>query len=310
MKRTLLSAVLLGAIVLACSSALLAKSNYWVQVTFLKGDVTARIGADQSRENLRLGMILHQGDKILVPEGAMVSMLMSDGSILVLRPGPEFVLEPQKKAKGPSLQKVAENLSATLLDNEGNNPMLKHLTGLRATETNLVVAPNRTKVRAGHVTLIWNARPGTTRYAITVMGPGETMFEAFSGECRLDLPAQKMAPSATYYWEVRDAEAKDTIVPLGSGSFSTVAKASEDKVGALEASIRAEIQSAADLDPSTPYFLLYQIYRQHGLSLDALLSLEKMISAAPQDASLQRWRSELCQEMELQNSDIPKLILY
>jgi len=281
-----------------------AADEFWAQATFVKGNVGVKPAAGAEIPALSLGTVLHKGDRVAAAEGSSASFLLNDGSILVVRGGNEAVLGNGSKAGGPKLEAVAKNLSKTLLSREGNNPMLKHLGGLRGASRNLALAPSRTKVRSGGVQLVWLRNPGSKRYQVTVMGPADTLFESTVAGTSFDLPAEKVTGAGTYYWEIRDADLKDSMSSLGSGSFVKLDKGAEDEIRTIEERISTAFPAGAANDDSTPLFLSYQIYREHGLNLDALRTLQKMITLHPDDAELLRWRKEMCKDLGLEEQDL------
>lgn len=207
---------------------------------------------------------------------------------------------------GPTLKAVASNLSKSLMAREGDNPMLKHLGGLRGAERNLALAPCRTKVRRESLRLIWVAKPGVATYAVTLMGPDDSLAEFSTAQPHVDVPAEKLGGGGVYYWEVRDAASRDSLSVLGSGTFTTLEKKAEEDLRALEASIREAYPERGE--DTTPQFLSLQIYRERGLNLDALRLLNSMVSTAPEDTDLVRLRRELCEEMGVSEADAAKLL--
>ncbi len=295
-------------VVLLCGAGLAARAAepFWAQVTFVKGTAIFVPAGGGGPQPLKRGAVLHRGDKVQAAEGGQASFLLSDGSVVVVRSGSEQLLGSAKPGEGPTLTAVAKNLSQALLAREGDNPMLKHLGGLRGGERNLAVGPCQTKVAAADVALVWAARPGVVRYAVTVMGPGDDLYEQTVQGTRLELPAGRLAKGATYYWEVRDAAAADTFTALGSGSFTTLDAKAESRVKSLLEGIGKAFPGPGDDD--TPLFLSYQIYRENGMSLDALATVGAMLKRSPEDAELRRWQQDLCKDMGVDERDAPLLL--
>jgi hypothetical protein len=245
---------------------------------------------------------------VTVEEGGSASFLLNDGSILVARPGHPVVLGAAARKEGPALLDVAKNLSQTLLARQGDNPMLKHLSGLRGEGRNIALAPTRTKVKIEKLGFVWLPQPPVTRFLFTLMGPDGKLYETTVAGTRTEVGADKLVPNATYYWEVRDASLPDSLFALGSGSFGTLDRRVEEKVRALEASIAGATAQMENGDNSTASFLAYQIYRENGLNRDALQTLESLIRDHPENDELVRWRKDLCREMETDPADIPALL--
>jgi hypothetical protein len=283
-----------------------ASDTFWAQVTFVRGTVSCVPQGSETSQDLRRGEVLHSGDTVRAGEGSQASLLLSDGSIVVVRPGKELVLGPAERASRPSLQVVAGNLSRTLLSREGDNPMLKHLGGLRASDSNIALAPCRTKVRAP-VRMVWLPWPGVSRYSVTVMGPQDVVFEGVCEGTSLDLPDAALDADTTYYWEVRDAVSDDTYTALGSGSFATLPLEVAESVRALEKALDAAFSEGDPETDSTPLFLAYQIYLENGLNLRALEILERLRARDPGDPALERWRQALCAEMGLEPDHVGQL---
>ncbi len=290
------------------STAARAADPFWAQATFVRGTVTSKPAGAPEGAKVALGAVLHKGDLVTAGEASSASFLLNDGSLLVVRAGNSVKLGEKGGEGGPTLAAVATNLSKTLLSREGNNPMLKHLGGLRGAGRNIVLAPNRTKVRSGSVRLLWLPHAGTKNFLVTVMGPGDSLFETKVSGTEFDLPAEKVAITGSYYWEVRDADSKDSMSSLGSGNFSTLDRQSIAEVSGMEAKISQAFPAASPGEDSTGLFLSYQIYREHGLALDALRTLEKMISLRPDDQELLRWRKEMTRDLGIDERDIASVL--
>jgi hypothetical protein len=275
--------------------------SFWAQATFVKGEVKVKPSGSNGTADLKLGAVLHKGDTVITSEGARASFLLSDGSIKVLQEKSTLVLSPKAESSSASLKAVADNLSKSLLSREGNNPMLKHLGGLRGGEKNIVLGPNKTRMAIGAVRLHWLSATGTTKYAVTLMGPGDLMFEQVTDKTYLDIPAEKLLPATTYYWEIRNAADKDSLNALGSGSFVTLEKKEADDVKALEGKLRSAVQESK-ADPAIQ-FLLYQVYREHGMNYDALLMLESILADDKGNTEVLRLRNDLCRELGVDERD-------
>jgi|GEM_PF-4762756 len=289
------------------SAATSAAEPFWAEATFVNGGVTYVAKGEKAEQSLKRGAVLHKGDFVKAAQSSQASFLLSSGGILVVRAGTEVVLGETKGAQeSASLQAVAKNLSKTLLSREGDNPMLKHLGGLRGGERNIALAPCRTKVRLP-VELVWFPKAGVSKYAVSLMGPDGSVFESTVAATRMQVPPDKLAPGATFFWEVRDAASKDTFTPLGSGSFTTLDVKSEGEVRSLEKGVDSALLKPSGPDDTTALFLSYQIYRENGLGLEALAALHKMTARSPDDQELQRWRRDLCTEMGLEEQDVPAI---
>lgn len=302
--RPIASAVLAAALGLALTAPASAKDAFWAQVTYLKGTASVIPAGSPDPQPLKRGAVLHRGDTVRAAESSQVSLLLSDGGILVVRALSEVVLG-RVMPPGPTLKAVASNLSKTLMAREGDNPMLKHLGGLRGSERNLAIAPCRTKVRRENLRLIWVAKPGVATYAVTLMGPDDILTEFSTAQTQVAVPAEKLNGGGVYYWEVRDAASRDSLSVLGSGTFTTLEKKAEDDLRALEASLHAAYPERGE--DTTPQFLSLQIYRERGLNLDALRLLNSMAATAPGDPDLLRLRREICEEMGIPEADAAKL---
>ena len=308
MKEIRLSTLISIAIMLSVLAALpLAAAAFWGQVTFVKGAVTVVKSSGGQALPVKRGDILHGGDRVKSGENSKASLLLSDGSILVVPASSEVVLGQSPKSQSPQLQVVAKNLSKTLLSREGDNPMLKHLGGLRGEERNIALAPCKTKVKVGPTRLVWLPKVGVSKYAVTLMGPDDSLFESTVQGTDLLVPAEKLVPGVTYYWEVRDAALKDSITALGSGTFTTLEKKAEEEVSKLEKSISDAFPSGSAGADSTPLFLYYQVYIEKGMNLDALLRLDKISSIDPEDAEVKRWKRDLCKEMGIDEGSLPSI---
>jgi len=306
MRRLVLSAAVAALLLLGLSVS--AAEPFWAQATFVKGLPTVRAGGTGEPQPLRRGAVLHRGDKVQVPEGAQASFLLSGGGVLVARGGTEQVLGEAAVEAAPALTTVARNLSKTLLSREGDNPMLKHLGGLRGSERNLALAPVRTRVRGGGTTLQWVASPGVKRYAVTLMGPADTLFEEKTAETSLAVPASQLTPGETYYWEVRDAASTDDFSTLGSGSFTVLDARAESKVKGLLADLDRSFPTAVAQEDDTPLFLTYQIYRENGLNAEALKTLILLERRDPGDGEIQRWKKDLMRDLGLADGDDLRLL--
>ena len=294
MRRALLFPFLA---VLSIAGLAAAAESYWAQATFVRGSVTVTSGGAASP--LALGAVLHRGDKVAAAAGASATFLQPDGSLVVVRSGKEVELGGSAKGEDrPALGAVAANLSKSLLSREGNNPMLKHLGGLRGSGRNAALWPNRTKVRVGSpVTFAWNAVPGVRRYVVTLMGPDDSIVENTVTVPKFELAAGKLAAGETYFWEVRDADSPEAITALGSGTFTALDKAAEAEVARLEQGIGTAFPASGD--DATPVFLRYQLYREHGLAFDAMKALSKLSAGDPQNGEISRWRTQLATELGL-----------
>ncbi len=298
--------VVMVATVVVAGGGPAAADEGWAQATFVRGEAVAVPAAGGAEQPIHLGAVLHQGDRVRVAAGGQASFLLASGRVVVVRGGNEAVLGADAAVSGPSLSEVAVNLSRTLLAREGDNPMLKHLGGLRSAGRALALVPNRTRVRAGAVRLVWTPAPGVASYAVAVMGPQASVFETTVAATRLDLPAEVVQPGATFFWEVRDAASADSFTALGSAGFTTLDRAAEDQVEALEASVAAGFADGGE--DSSPLFLRYQVLRQHGLGLEALEALEELRRQSAATAEVSRWRADLLEEMGLEDGDAAVLL--
>jgi len=306
--RTQILAVAVACLILSAANAAQAAEPFWAQATFIKGEISFVPAGEDEAGSLERGQVLHQGDTVAVPEGARASFLLNDGGILVLKSSTETVLGPKVEAGEPSLKTVASNLSKTLLSREGDNPMLKHLGGLRGGYRNAALAPCRTKVLGDGVRLIWMKNTGTKKYIVTLMGPGDDLKEKTITETYWDVSSADLAPGEMYYWEVRDAASPDSFSTLGSGSFTVLEDKAGQEVRGLLSGIRTAFSGSTPVEDSTPLFLSYQIYREKGLNLDALVTLREMIGYDPADETLRRWQREICKEMGLPEELVPVLM--
>jgi len=304
--RCALVLVMAAAVVAGSGPPAGAAEEFWAQVTFVRGSATFRPSGGGAEQAVRLGSVLHQGDVVRAAEGGQVSFLLSSGGVLVVRPGHETALGSGAPAEGPSLPSVAVNLSRTLLAREGDNPMLKHLGGLRSAGRSVALAPNRTKVRSGPVRLAWTPAPGVSSFAVAVMGPQASVYEARVAGTSLEVPADQLQPGATYFWEVRDAASADSFTALGSAGFTTLDRAADDEVRALESSLSQAFPAGGE--DGSPLFLRYQVLRQHGLGLEALAALEALRARVGADPELERWRGDLLEELGLKAEDLPALL--
>ncbi len=305
MKRTIL--VIFVVMMVLSAGVLFGKPLFWAQATAVKGDVLYQETGKLDKTALTIGKVLHKGDRIAASEDARASFLLSDGSILVVKPGTEVVLDKDSSTADPSLATVAKNLSKTLLSREGDNPMMKHLGGLRSTGKNIALAPNRTAVKVDDIQFVWLSKPLVKRYAFILMGPDDMFYEETTSETVLNVKADKLVNGATYWWEVRDASMKNSITSLGSGSFTTLDAKSEQNIDSLKESIDKAYVSVPEEGDTTGLFLTYQIYRENGMNLDALLALDRIIEANPDNSELGHWRSELVSMMGLEDADIQHL---
>lgn len=284
-----------------------AVDPFWAQTTFVKGAVTYLSPRAARAVPLQLGIVLHREDVVTTGEGARASFLLSDGGVLVVSSATSVTIEPRGATQGLAMKGLAQNLSQSLLAREGDNPMLKHLGGLRGAGANAALAPCRTKVRPGDLRFLWTPGHGTLSYIVTIMGPGDQIFEITTKEPSALAPAAKLAPGATYYWEVRDAATHDALAVMGSGTFTVLDSKTDAELRALERQIALALSSGDETD-STPLFLRYQLYRGCGLHLDALLLVDRMLQADPRNSDLLGWRRDLCAEMGLQERDVPVLV--
>jgi hypothetical protein len=291
---------------LALASPAPAKDTFWAQVTFLKGSATVTTAGSPQAQPLKLGAVLHLGVMVKTAEASQVSLLRNDGGVLVVRSSSEVILGKTQVSPVLPLKTVAGNLSKTLLTREGDNPMLKHLGGLRGAERNLALAPCRTKTRRDGVRLVWVAKPGVAKYAVTLMGPDDAITEFTSAETSVAVPSQKLQTVGVYYWEVRDAATKDTLSILGSGTFTTLDPKVEAEVRSLEKALKEAYPEMGE--DSTPQFLAFQIYREKGLNLDALMVLNRMLAPSPANGELLQMRKDLCEEMGLIESGAAGLL--
>lgn len=306
MNRSLFNVLMVMACLLAAVS-LCAGSEFWAQTTFVRGDVSVVSSSSSDSETLKIGDVLHRGDRVTAGDEGRASFLLNDGSILTLSSGKQITLGEDSSSTNPTLAQVASNLTKTLLAREGDNPMLKHLGGLRAEGKNIALAPCETKVRKDTLTFAWIPKPLTKRYTFTLMGPDDMFLEETVRVTSIRIPSEKISSDTTYYWEVRDAAIRNSITSLGSGSFTTLDPATERKLQSLEKNIDDAFTGQAHENDLTPYFLRYQIYREMGLNLDALKILQEMINRDPDNSNLQRWKSELAEIMGLDEGDLTLL---
>ena len=284
-----------------------ASTTFWAQTTYVKGDVKV-IPSDRSESHaLKLGMILHRGDTVATGEGARASFLMHDGAIFTIGPSSKKTIGERKGMSKPSLAKVATNLTKTLLTREGDNPMLKHLGGLRAGERNIAMAPNQTAVTLGDLLFTWIQSPHVKRYTFTLMGPEDFFWEKTLTETTISVPGKMVTAGATYYWEIRDASIRNSFSALGSGTFTTLDSETAERVAGLTGTIDREMKNLKADDDFTPLFLKYQIYRENGMNLDALQILTRMIRLDPGNDLLLRWRSDVARLMNLEEDDLTAL---
>lgn len=298
--------VIIATLALVLATALQAKDEFWAQVTFLKGTATFIAAGSLQPQPLKRGAVLHRGDSIKAGDASQVSLLLSDGGVLVVRASSEVVLGKNPGASDPNMKVVASNLSRALLSREGDNPMLKHLGGLRGAEKNLALAPCRTKVRSTGLQLIWGVKPGVAKYAVTLMGPDDSITESTTSDTSMPVPPGKLIAGGVYYWEVRDASARDTLSILGSGTFTTLEKKTEQEVASLEKAIATAYPNPGE--DTTPQFLGFQIYRERGMNLDALQVLNRILKADPSDTELLRMRKDLCEEMGISEPEASRLL--
>ena len=283
----------------------MAGEKFWAQATFVKGDVKVKPSGATSLTELKLGEVLRKGDTVITADKSRASFLLSDGSIKVVPEKSTVVMAPTRSEGSASLKSVADNLSKSLLSREGNNPMLKHLGGLRGGGRNIALAPNKTKVKPEGLILLWSPVPGVAKYSATLMGPGDRMTESSSETTSVAVPAESLVPGTTYYWEIRSSVDKDSVTALGSGSFTTLDRAEYEVVRSLENNILPAIKGNDREFDASALFILYQVYREHGMNMDALAAIEKMIGAlGSEDQELIRLRKELCRELDIDEGSV------
>lgn len=297
-----------GFLLFAFCAAIMAADAFWAQATDVRGDVAFFARGAKQGKVLQRGMVLHVGDIVKTAKGARASFLMSDGRLFVLSGEKKVVINASRKANGPSLRALAANLSGTLLSREGDNPMLKHLAGLRGGRKNLALAPRRTAVRGEKVTLVWLPQLKTKEYIVSIMDPSGDISEFRAGSTRADVPLEKLKSSGTYYWEVRAAARPEALTAAGSGRFSVLTDSEMKMVNDLLNRIHKAFPKGNAKTDSTPLFLSYQVFRENGLTLDALKTLQEMIKLNPGDSQLAAWRHDLCDEMGISEKDVHALI--
>jgi len=271
--------------------------------------VTVRTTTADKEEPLVLGKLLKQGDVVKVGAKSRVSFLLHNGSILVGKPGQELQLGSKIEAGKPQLQKVARNLVKTFQAASADAPMMKHVGGLRAGNSNIALVPRQTRVRHDRAILFqWLPRVHSQKYKVIIMGAdGYYLEKMITNQSFWKLTAGPLKSDRVYFWEVHDGSQPNSMIALGSGEFTT---ASESSIAALIDLKKDLAQTYPDTDPAkdtTPLFLLYQLYRTHGFSYDALNVVLSLLEKNPGHEQLTEMKIELMKKMNLREKDLDEL---
>ncbi len=279
-------AMVVALMILAAAAAFGAETEFWAQATYVRGSVSVAARSGEATVPLARGAVLEAGAEVVTTGDGRATFLLSDGGLLVVPSSARRVLEPAARRAGPSLGEVAHNLTRTLAAGGDEEPLLKHLGGLREEGRNLAVAPRRTRVRPGPVRLAWEPAPGVASYVVRVLGPAGSVLEEQVGGTVLEIGSGKLQAGAGYVWEVRDASSPDSLAALGSGSFAVLDGETARRVAAAESEIEGAGLNTAGGD-STATYLRYQVCRDAELYLEAAGLLGRLLAGEPGDRSLE-----------------------
>lgn len=277
------------------------QSDFWAQVTFIKGKVSVQTNSSNQFVPLVLGTVVHQGDRIVVGEKSRVSFLLSDGSILVGKSGQEMTLGASGKTDRQQIQNVAINLVKTLKSAPDGDPMMKHIGGLRANESNCALIPRQTRVRHDQmVQFRWTPQVQVTSYKLIIMSADDFNHEhIIKNSTAWDLPPDTLQPGRVYFWEIHDNARSNSMVPLGSGQFSTASAETVKTVIEVKENLASTYPDADPAEDSTPLFLEYQIYKSLGFSYDALETILQLQAFDPDNKTIRGMKEELMKQMDL-----------
>lgn len=281
------------ALVLGASAAVAQAPTFWAQATFVRGEVAATFpGREEAAQPVRRGDVLDRGAVVRCGPESRATLLLSDGSLLVVPATSSRTVEPPSGQGRPSLAEVAHNLTRTVVERGEGSNLLKHVGGLRDERANLAVCPRRTRVRRGPVLLIWEAAPGVDRYRARVLGEKGVVLDREVEGLFLSLEASELDAGATYVWEVRDATSPGALLAIASGSFGVLDDAAAARLAALEEEISG-LEPPSSRDDSSAAYLGYLACRDAELFLEALLRLEELLEAEPDDPTLLAERESL-----------------
>ena len=285
-------AMVVALMILTAAAAYGAETEFWAQATYVRGSVSVAARSGEAAVPLARGAVLEAGAEVVTAGDGRATFLLNDGGLVVVASDTRRVLAPSAKRAGPSLGEVAHNLTRTLAARGDEEPLLKHLGGLREEGRNLVVAPRRTRVRSGPVRLVWEPAPGVASYVVRVLGPAGSVLEEQVGGTVLEIGSGKLQAGAGYVWEVRDGRSPDSLAALGSASFAVLDGETARRVATAESELEGAGLDTAGGD-STATYLRYQVCRDAELYLEAAGLLRRLLAREPDDRSLAEQQAAL-----------------
>ncbi|MBN2383115.1 hypothetical protein JXQ70_09560 [bacterium] len=287
-------------------SVSVAHAEYWAQATFIKGEVTVSPGGNGMAVPLTLGAMLKAGDVVTIAEKGRASFLVHDGSILIGKSGQSISFGPQEGEPEVRINEVVRNIVHSIIEVDDQDPMLKHVGGLRSLQNNVAMVPTNTNLRADQTAVfMWLPRPPVSTYTLVIIGENDFYQEYSSADKTVyRLAPGTLEPGRKYNWEVHDGAQDVAIIPLGSGSFSVATREVCDTVKTMSGDIARAYSNSKDTSDATPSFILYQLYLKHGFTIEALLIAEAMCLRDPENSHFKQLKQDLQKRMNLHDSDI------
>lgn len=222
-----------------------------------------------------------QANDTVKSDGGTVSVLLGDGRMKVVSPGPTFIV-PGDFAGNPAANRMINSLSEIV--EKGKAPTVN--ASVRGAGNIKAISPFNSYVLPGAVTFQWEASSGLADLDVSVTGAKPDYSYSFrvkpdKGAVALPEAAPALQPGTKYYWQAKEVErAESEPYSTRINWFAVLPKESHDK---LSAELK-NIQEMKDTDAHEKAVLQASLFISYGLYNNAAQLLEKELQARPDDA--------------------------
>lgn len=278
----LLIAVLAGAPAVAAADpvAVVASVTGRVEV------VAARGGAARPAA---FGRPLERGDRVSAGKGGGATLLLADGSVVTLAERASITLgghtAPARSAAVPGEVFAHVSQFATAGSRQTGLVTLADMRSDADAGAPLLLSPRNTTVLDDAPALHWRAVPGATRYRVRLVPAGgeeawaRDVPPGAKGELSLAYPAgePRLAPGATYEWEVVALDEKGTLRREGAALKTLPAEAG----AGVRANLARIAEGAGGEQAAAARFLAGSYLTGLGLYDEAARQFEALAALAP-----------------------------
>ena len=262
--------------------------EYQFKVLANQGDNTLVTSDGSRNEQLKVGSVLQEGDKIILGEGAYVGLMHPNGRTMELQKAGEFEISDlaENAGKGNSVASkyadfIMKKMAKGEADLDQDHRQYLKVTGAveRAIESSAIklMMPNSAEIFNSQAFLKWSDI-GAEGYVVTVKNMYDevlTSVETTESFVKLDLSEGKLAKEKLVIVKV----AAKNDASLASEEYG-IKRIAAPKASTVKSDLSA-LKSSLDEENALDKLIVASFFEEHNLLVDALASYEEAITIHP-----------------------------